>query len=100
MSQYCFHLARYDEDYDVRDRGRMLCSLLADICPILREKITTEEDEPTTGQSQQGRITLRREQIRLILMEGKEPSHEEPDMLGEFSEIYPRVSLIILYFRP
>lgn len=50
IGQYCFQLAKCDEDYDVRDRGRMLSSLLADICPILKEQTPMdEEDEYRNG---------------------------------------------------
>lgn len=49
IGQYCFQLTKYDEDYDVRDRERMLSSLLADICPILREQTSLDEEDGFTS---------------------------------------------------
>ncbi|KIM27499.1 hypothetical protein M408DRAFT_24439 [Serendipita vermifera MAFF 305830] len=82
LGLYCFNLARYDQDYDVRDRGRLLFTLLSDICPLLREGMPTgadSKDSEEQGYQGQGVITLRREQIRMILLQGKEPSKEETD---------------------
>ncbi|KAG9026257.1 AP-3 complex subunit beta, partial [Serendipita sp. 407] len=94
LSLYCFSLARYDQSYDVRDRGRLLCTLLADICPKLKtvsssgnnnhqnpiqEQEWNEETTDGGGDSSRGMITLRKEQIQMILFQGKEPSEEEPD---------------------
>jgi AP-3 complex subunit beta len=62
LSQYTFSLARYDTNYDVRDRGRMLASLLAGISPSFADA-TAEEDR--------GGVVLRREQVKLVLFEGK-----------------------------
>lgn len=61
LSRYVFSLARYDTSYDVRDRAKMLSSLLAGISPSLLTE--TQEDR--------GGVVLRREQVRLVLMEGK-----------------------------
>jgi AP-3 complex subunit beta len=83
MALYCFSLARYDQDYDVRDRGRLLSTLLSDICPVLKEEPAEGADTEEVENRAQGTITLRREQIRMILLQGKEPSKEETDPIGE-----------------
>jgi len=62
LSRYVFSLARYDANYDVRDRTRMLVSLLAGLAPTLDED--GEEGE-------RGGVVLRREQVRRVLFEGK-----------------------------
>ncbi|KIM84396.1 hypothetical protein PILCRDRAFT_818757 [Piloderma croceum F 1598] len=59
LSRYVFSLARYDANYDVRDRTRMLVSLLAGLAPTL------DED------GERGGVVLRREQVRRVLFEGK-----------------------------
>ncbi|KAG8815476.1 AP-3 complex subunit beta [Serendipita sp. 399] len=89
MAIYCFSLARYDKSYDVRDRGRLLSTLLADICPKLKAamKVGSGGQPPEGGEDEEaegdgggrGVITLRKEQIQLVLFQGKEPSEEEPD---------------------
>lgn len=86
LALYCFNLARYDQDYDVRDRGRLLFTLLSDICPLLKEGMQTGADNTESEEaviSGQGIVTLRREQIQMILLRGKEPSKEEKDPIGE-----------------
>lgn len=57
-----FSLARYDLNYDVRDRARMLTSLLAGLSPTLNGDDAQED---------QGGVVLRREQVRVVLFEGK-----------------------------
>jgi hypothetical protein len=53
LHQYLFTLARYDKDYDVRDRARYLAALT--------RGITAEEETDMGG------VVLRREQIKLVL---------------------------------
>jgi AP-3 complex subunit beta len=66
LNGYVFSLARYDRDYDVRDRGRMLKAFLAGLLPSLADDEAQE----------QGGVKLRREQIRLILFDGKVKTRE------------------------
>lgn len=66
LSRYVFSLARYDTSYDVRDRAKMLSSLLAGISPSF---LTETEDR--------GGVVLRREQVRLVLMDGKSGTLKE-----------------------
>lgn len=61
LSHYVLALARYDLNYDVRDRGRMLTSLLAGLNPTLSGDINDER----------GGVVLRREQVRMVLFNGK-----------------------------
>jgi AP-3 complex subunit beta len=63
LSRYVFSLARYDLDYDVRDRARMLTSLLSG---LVSESLTNgESTEPRAG------VVLRREQVKAVLFGGK-----------------------------
>ncbi|EIW84132.1 hypothetical protein CONPUDRAFT_99952 [Coniophora puteana RWD-64-598 SS2] len=63
ISQYVFDLGRYDMNYDVRDRRRMLVALLSGI-----SEYVTDEDSDATSQ---GGIVLRREQVIRVLIDGK-----------------------------
>lgn len=67
LTRYILNLGRYDQNYDVRDRARMMASLLSGICPDLTAPDATEE---------RGGIVFRNEQIRLILFEGKTSAAE------------------------
>lgn len=61
LCQHLFHLARYDASFEVRDRCRMLVSLLAGVAPGLsREDITSRRG-----------VVLRSEQVRLVLFSDK-----------------------------
>ncbi|KAF8871773.1 armadillo-type protein [Infundibulicybe gibba] len=63
LNKYVFSLARYDLNYDVRDRARLLASLLDGIAP---GSIYTNENP-----EDRGGVVLRREQVKLVLFEGK-----------------------------
>jgi hypothetical protein len=82
LCRYIFSLARYDSNYDVRDRGRMLTSLLTGLSPSLTD------DDP---QEDQGGVVLRREQVRLVLFEGKADIVEVSECTGSIlvAESYP-----------
>lgn len=87
LAQYVFSLARYDLNYDVRDRARMLSSLLSGIFPDSFETYETSKER--------GGVILRKEQIKLVLFEGKtsivnpEPSHTSagPALIGSLDLI-------------
>lgn len=90
MAVYCFNLARFDVDYDVRDRGRMLNVLLSDISPMLKEELSGTKGSNGDIEDEgikRGVVTLRKQQIQMILMSGKEPAVEEADPIGDQSEI-------------
>ncbi|PPQ75253.1 hypothetical protein CVT24_007431 [Panaeolus cyanescens] len=61
LSRYVFSLARYDLNYDVRDRGRTLASLL----------LGTGTQMDGIQSEDRGGVILRREQVKLVLFEGK-----------------------------
>jgi AP-3 complex subunit beta len=65
LSHFVFSLAKYDSNYDVRDRARMLVSLLAGLSPSL------------DGEESRGGVILRREQVKLVLFDGKDAVAEE-----------------------
>ncbi|KAJ7178612.1 adaptin N terminal region-domain-containing protein [Mycena crocata] len=62
---YVFSLAKYDLNYDVRDRARMVMSLLSGLG--LSEVVGTKDPD----QDSRGGVILRREQVRLVLFDGK-----------------------------
>ncbi|KAJ7475683.1 adaptin N terminal region-domain-containing protein [Mycena latifolia] len=65
ISGYVFSLAKYDLNYDVRDRARMVMSLLSGLG--LSEAVSVKDPD----QDNRGGVILRREQVRLVLFEGK-----------------------------
>jgi AP-3 complex subunit beta len=62
LSRYVFSLARYDQDYDVRDRARMLTTLLAGLAPTITDVDTTAE---------KAAVVLRKQQVEVVLFDGK-----------------------------
>ncbi|KAL1406400.1 AP-3 complex subunit beta [Vanrija albida] len=68
FSQYLFTLARYDHNFDVRDRARFLNGLLRGV----REEKQLEEGIEDEEQDAGG-VTLRREQIKVVLLGKREP---------------------------
>ncbi|TFY58457.1 hypothetical protein EVJ58_g6407 [Rhodofomes roseus] len=60
MARHVLALARYDQSVDVRDRGRMLAALLVGVDASVAEPL-----EDIAG------VTLRREQVRMVLFSGK-----------------------------
>lgn len=76
LCRYVFSLARYDLNYDVRDRGRMLSGLLTGI---------GLEMNGGGGEELKG-VVLRREQVKVVLFEGKSGAGDRDQ--GEWSDIY------------
>lgn len=68
ISQYLFTLARYDVDYDVRDRARCLDALLRG---VRMEKNGTAEADRDEG-TEPGGVVLRREQVRVVMLGKRE----------------------------
>ncbi|KAK7691132.1 hypothetical protein QCA50_006235 [Cerrena zonata] len=62
LNRYVLSLARYDLNFDVRDRARMLGSLLSGVTSALGE----DEHQDLEG------VVLRREQVKMVLFEGKQ----------------------------
>ncbi|KAG7092275.1 hypothetical protein E1B28_008637 [Marasmius oreades] len=75
LGRYVFSLARYDLDYDVRDRGRMISSLVRGVLPSGTNSVDEEEDR--------GGVVLRIEQIKLVLFGGKAPVVDEDDACSQ-----------------
>ncbi|KAH9028534.1 adaptin N terminal region-domain-containing protein [Lactarius hengduanensis] len=76
LGKYVFALARYDRNYDVRDRGRMLQQLLAGVVPGIGAADARDV----------GGVVLRRAQVRIVLFEGKESAAHataHPESRGE-----------------
>ena len=85
---HIFNLARYDSSYDVRDRARMLSSLLCGTAPWLSQG-QTQSHWPTStngyesfGEGEENAVTsggviLRREQVRVVLFEGKASENKQ-----------------------
>ncbi|KAL0954776.1 hypothetical protein HGRIS_003726 [Hohenbuehelia grisea] len=73
LTRYVLSLARYDLDYDVRDRARMISSLLIGVVPTVNGTSGDEEDAP----QDRGGVILRREQVKLVLFRGKAGVVEE-----------------------
>ncbi|EJD06497.1 uncharacterized protein FOMMEDRAFT_131430 [Fomitiporia mediterranea MF3/22] len=75
LTRYVFSLARYDLNYDVRDRARLLTALLVGIAPHLQHtngSTFADSDAIDEGElSSRGGVVLRHEQVKLILFEGK-----------------------------
>lgn len=83
LSGYVFSLARYDTNFDVRDRARMLSALLTGVSPHLQHANGDHyESWDERVESDQGGVILRREQVKLVLFQGKLGVHEENDVPG------------------
>ncbi|KIK59725.1 hypothetical protein GYMLUDRAFT_44158 [Collybiopsis luxurians FD-317 M1] len=71
LNQYVFSLGRYDLNYDVRDRARMLSALLIGVDPNI---LVAEE---------RGGVVLRSEQVKVVLFNGKagvtDSDHDEQE---------------------
>ena len=76
MAQYLFSLARYDADYDVRDRSRFLHSLLKGV--IVKPDMTNGED---SEENDHGGVVLRREQVKVVVL-GQRSVKDEVDGSG------------------
>ncbi|KAL5503884.1 APL6 [Sanghuangporus vaninii] len=92
LTRYVFSLARTDSNYDVRDRARLLSGFLTGIAPHLQHTNGSMDGDGDTNDEgdafDRGGVILRREQVKVILFEGKlekqqeEMSKEEDDVLG------------------
>lgn len=67
LCTYVLDMARYDQDYDVRDRARLLSSMLQGTVTSLQTADLLDE----SSSRGQGSVILRREQIKRVLFEGK-----------------------------
>jgi len=88
LARYILALARYDEDWDVRDRGRMLGSLLVGAVA----GVVSGNDDDGIGEYEEqgarpGGVVLRREQVMRVLFDGKTGTIQEEVLAGEFKKI-------------
>lgn len=80
LVRYVFAQARYDRDWDVRDRGRMLSSLVVGVVGKGIDEVVNGGGVSKT-QERVG-VVLRKEQVRMVLFEGKMVGLEEVDREG------------------
>lgn len=85
LGKYVFALARYDRNYDVRDRGRMLQQLLAGVVPGIGAADAREV----------GGVVLRRAQVRIVLFEGKESATLAPAAHADSRERLGTLGLVL-----
>lgn len=72
LSQYLFTLARYDQDYDIRDRARFLGALQRGIKDEKAGVVKDQEDEDVGG------VVLRREQVKVVLLAQRGNAEDGP----------------------
>jgi AP-3 complex subunit beta len=78
LGRYALTLARYDQDYDVRDRARLVASLLMGVVPnVLGDEEFDKEEH--------GGVILRREQVMMVLFEHKAAVKESSVLEGMYS---------------
>jgi hypothetical protein len=78
MGRYVLTLARYDQDYDVRDRARLVASLLIGVVPNVFGDEEGDKEE-------RGIVILRREQVKMVLFEHKAAVKEPSALEGVYS---------------
>jgi AP-3 complex subunit beta len=78
LGRYALTLARYDQDYDVRDRARSIATLLMGVAPVV---LGDEE----CSKEEYGGVILRREQVRMVLFEHKATVKEAAALEGAYS---------------
>lgn len=78
LGRYALTLARYDQDYDVRDRARLVVLLLVGVVPNV-----LGEEEHDKGED--GGVILRKEQVKMVLFEHKAPAKEPSVLEGAHS---------------
>jgi AP-3 complex subunit beta len=76
LSQYLFSLARYDQDYDIRDRARFLNALSRGVKD--EQAAASQEDDEEVGG-----VVLRREQVKVVLLSERSFIQERELKAGE-----------------
>jgi AP-3 complex subunit beta len=79
LSQYLFALARYDQDYDIRDRARFLNALLRG---VKDEQAPAKDDEADEAEDVGG-VVLRREQVKVVLLSQRSLAEERSSTARE-----------------
>ncbi|GHJ84817.1 hypothetical protein NliqN6_1219 [Naganishia liquefaciens] len=83
LLKYVFDLARYDDDWDVRDRARFLKGLLRSILQSADPQGSSSLPGGEDDQVDSGGVVLRREQIKMVLLAAKEASAENSSGIEE-----------------
>lgn len=86
LSQYLFTLARYDQDYDIRDRARFLHALLRGVKNEKRvqsEEDVNGDDEGGEEEADMGGVILRREQVKVVLLSQRSYADEKAVRAGD-----------------
>ena len=78
LGRYALTLARYDQDYDVRDRARLISTLLMGVVPDVLGGEERDEGE-------HGGVILRKEQVKMVLFEHKGAVKESSVLEGVYS---------------
>lgn len=78
LYRYVCSLAQYDPNYDVRDRARMYRALLSSVTAGLYGEADSDHEDV-------GGVVLRREQIKVVLFEGKASPDEDIAKDGKLS---------------
>lgn len=88
LSQYLFTLARYDQDYDTRDRARFLNALLRGVRDDKMSKAAEDDDKSggTVAEDEvtdMGGVVLRREQVKVVLLSQRSYADEKAIRVGD-----------------
>lgn len=88
LSQYLFTLARYDQDYDIRDRARFLNALLRGVKDEKHLKPTDNENGVGAAAEEEeetdmGGVVLRREQVKVVLLSQRSYEDEKAIRAGD-----------------
>ncbi|WVQ74636.1 hypothetical protein IAR50_004237 [Cryptococcus sp. DSM 104548] len=75
MGQYLWGMARYDADWDVRDRARFLYSLLRGV----RAEKPVNGDGPAEEEEDTGGVILRREQVKFVVL-NRQPTSVDTEL--------------------
>lgn len=84
FSQYLLTLARYDQDYDIRDRSRFLNALLRGVKDEKHlNPSDNSTDEAEEEETDMGGVVLRREQVKVVLLSQGSYEDEKPTRAGD-----------------
>lgn len=87
LCRYVFSLGKYDLSYEVRDRTRMLTSLLSGVLP----SVNGPQPEDSMGEG----VVLRREQVKKVLFEGKAGTADNTSLTVGHNYLIGTLSLVI-----
>lgn len=94
LHAYLLQLARFDLNYDVRDRSRYysrLLSALGESSQVTRSSDDEEEQEVSSSG-----IRLRRDQVLVVLFDGKTESTRQPELIDRTDGISATLDPLVL----